>query len=149
MGADEVATYRAVRLRALSVDPGAFRSTLEQESASSDEVWRARLAGFNGGPGVVVIDEVEDEVRGMVGVGLAAERGVAVLWGMWVAPEARGQGSGRALLGAALDAARSLGATTVELEVVDGNDEATHMYERAGFVDVGAGDVAGERRMRR
>jgi ribosomal protein S18 acetylase RimI-like enzyme len=59
------------------------------------------------------------------------------LYGLWVEPEARGNGIGLALTGAVLDWARSCGARVVFLFVVAGNFEALALYRRAGFAETG------------
>jgi carbonic anhydrase len=71
--------------------------------------------------------------RGVVGVSLTGR--AAELKRMYVQPAARGLGLGRALLLAAIDAARELGATRLWLEtspVLMGR--AVHLYRDAGFV---------------
>ncbi len=55
-----------------------------------------------------------------------------------VAPDARRQGLGAALLGAVIEAARHAGAQRLFLEVGMDNPEARALYERAGFSQVGA-----------
>jgi ribosomal-protein-alanine N-acetyltransferase len=57
---------------------------------------------------------------------------------MAVRPGARGKGLGRALLQAAIDKARSLGAATMFLEVGADNPHALALYAGLGFVKVGA-----------
>ena len=52
---------------------------------------------------------------------------------MYVAPQARGRGVGRALLGALLDAARELGFARVCLETGERMPEALALYRAAGF----------------
>jgi GNAT superfamily N-acetyltransferase len=52
---------------------------------------------------------------------------------MWVAPDARRAGVGRALLDAIDDWARPWGARQVVLWVVAGNDRALDFYRRLGF----------------
>ena len=67
----------------------------------------------------------------------------AVLWGMYVHPDARGRGHGAALLAAAVTHARSLdGVTHLHLSVADTAVEARRLYERAGFVRWGTEPVA-------
>jgi ribosomal protein S18 acetylase RimI-like enzyme len=53
--------------------------------------------------------------------------------GIFVAPEARGQGVGTELLAAVSAEARRRGYAEVRLDVVDGNDRARALYEREGF----------------
>lgn len=54
-----------------------------------------------------------------------------------VAPEARGLGVGAALLDAAVGDARTLGATTMFLEVREGNSAARRLYASRGFTEIG------------
>jgi GNAT superfamily N-acetyltransferase len=56
---------------------------------------------------------------------------------MGVAPPARGSGLGRALLGAVMGWARSVGAARVVLAVRDGVPHAASLYESAGFAVTG------------
>jgi GNAT superfamily N-acetyltransferase len=55
---------------------------------------------------------------------------------MYVAPEARGRGIGRALLGGLLDAARELGYARVRLETGNRQHEAVALYRSAGFTTI-------------
>ncbi|HKI58800.1 MAG TPA: GNAT family N-acetyltransferase [Trueperaceae bacterium] len=57
----------------------------------------------------------------------------ADLYGLYVAPRARGTGVGRALVRAAVRAANELGAERLELAVTACNAPARHLYEAAGF----------------
>lgn len=55
-------------------------------------------------------------------------------------PAERGRGYGAALVGLAIESARSLGATRVALNVIADNAPAIATYERAGFQQLPAGD---------
>jgi ribosomal protein S18 acetylase RimI-like enzyme len=59
----------------------------------------------------------------------------AYLEELYVIPERRGQGLGRALLEAAMDAARDAGATHMDLGTSEGDREARSLYESAGFTN--------------
>jgi GNAT superfamily N-acetyltransferase len=61
---------------------------------------------------------------------------------LFVAPEHRGAGIGRALLDAVSDKARSLSCAKVTLEVYE-NNPARRLYEAAGFSQPGSGEPAG------
>ena len=50
-----------------------------------------------------------------------------------VAPRSQGRGVGRQLLEALLDEARRRECAQIFLEVLDGNDSALALYDRAGF----------------
>jgi GNAT superfamily N-acetyltransferase len=127
--------FRAIRLRALQSDPDAFRSTYEVEAAYDDDAWRDFLAPDTGGR--VFIAESRGEPVGITGVRAADGPDSAILWGMWVSPDARGSGVGRALVEAAVEWARISGAGDVILEVAQGNEAAKRLYTRCGFQDIG------------
>src|SRR3954447_3751655 len=56
---------------------------------------------------------------------------------MYVVPEARGKGIGRALLAALEDAARSLGYAVARLDSGDRQAGAVHLYRTAGYAAIG------------
>lgn len=62
---------------------------------------------------------------------------VTQVHGVWVAPEARGQGLGAAGMAAVVDYARANFAPVVSLYVNSYNTTALHVYERVGFTQVG------------
>lgn len=66
---------------------------------------------------------------------LWSESADAYLEELYVAPERRGQGLGRALLGAVLGAARAAGASRIELNTSEDDGAARALYERCGFTD--------------
>lgn len=71
------------------------------------------------------------------GAEFAAEPGVAHLYAMWVAPDARGAGVGRALVEAVAAWARYRGCGRVVLFVTETNQRARGFYEACGFADTG------------
>jgi ribosomal protein S18 acetylase RimI-like enzyme len=54
---------------------------------------------------------------------------------LYVVPDRRGEGLGRALLDAALDAAREAGAPHIELTTSEDDTEALALYESSGFTN--------------
>lgn len=147
---DEWLDWRALRLAALAEAPEAFGSTVSDWSGPLDteERWRARLRDVAHN----VVAEVDGSPVGMVS-GIEPHEGAAELISLWVAPSARGLGVGDALIEDVVGWARAHGASTLLLDVRDGNDVAIALYVRHGFCDVGATpDDAGEppeRRMTR
>jgi len=60
----------------------------------------------------------------------------ACLEELWVRPELRGRGLGRALLEAAMDLARELGADRMDLNTSVTDEAARALYERCGFTNL-------------
>jgi ribosomal protein S18 acetylase RimI-like enzyme len=134
--AADAVEFQALRLRALRENPEAFGSTYAEEADRAPEATAARLAD----PAGVVLGAAARPGGPLVGVvgcyreGGRKRRHVAVIWGMFVAPEARGRGAGRALLEAAV--ARVAGWDGVEqvtLTVVPENAAARSLYLARGF----------------
>ena len=65
--------------------------------------------------------------------GVVEQGGGAEVISMWVAPESRGLGLGRALLERAAAWARARGHLRLRLHVVRGNQAAAGLYEAFGF----------------
>ncbi len=124
---------RAIRLRALEDAPKAFGSTLEEVRARPRESWTEQLMSLP--TFVAVRDGVDVGVVRYAPNGNASEEGTLV--SLWVAPDARGQGVGEALIDACVTLARSRGVGQLSLDVGDDNAAAIALYERKGFVPTG------------
>lgn len=135
---DEWRAVRDLRLRALASDPDAFGGTLAEATARPDAEWQERLASDDH---VTFVAETDDVAGGLIGmaVGVPAEDrpGIAALHGMWVEPQARGQGTGAALMDAVESWARSAGYHTIGLGVTTTNASAIRLYTSRGYADVG------------
>jgi len=142
---DEVEAYRDVRLRALRLAPYAFSTTFEEASTRSDEEWReftgrlatsAQMAGF-------ALDRGDGNFGGLVSVRVEAEVGEAgeVSEGevnqMWLDEDLRGGDWGRALLDACEHFAADAGLERLTLWVAEGNERASRLYARCGYVPTG------------
>jgi len=127
-GPDDWELLRELRRRVLNTDPDAFGSTLELEQGYDETAWRARLER-----GHSVFATLGEEYVGLGG-SFEDEPGSRMVVSMWVAPEMRERGIGRAILDAVLAEAAG---STIRLWVADGNSAARRLYERAGFVDTG------------
>ena len=137
--ADEWPTLKEFRLRALADAPDAFGSTLDRESADPDAQWQ-RLArqGADGTDFLVAVAAEADVWAGMAWGHLPEdEPGAARLYAMWVDPERRGRGHGRALVEHVAAWARERGATELQLRVAAGNTAAAALYGAAGFRETG------------
>ena len=141
---DDAASYWALRLRALREEPEAFGSSYEEskERPLADAVERLRAASAKGD---FTLGAFEDGERGDPGerlVGIVAfvrapgkkNRHIGDIFSMYVAPEARGKGYGRALVEALIARARTLdGLEQLILAVVTTNAAATALYRALGF----------------
>lgn len=143
--ADDWAAWRAMRQRALSEDPQSFASSTAMWTGDDDveHRWRGRIAGAHS---CFLAHRVGEPVA-MVAVDEDDATGELVLASMWVRPEVRREGVGRALVLAVLEAA---GGRPVRLRVIDGNAAAAATYAEAGFeLQDAPPDAEGCRTMRR
>lgn len=126
---------RGVRLRALETDPSSFGSTYEREAAFADEVWEERISRSAGGDDATTLIAF----RAGEAVGLVSafrdddEPHLFDVVGMWVAPEARGEGIGRRLLKEVEAWIGACGGTEVRLSVTNEAAAARALYASAGY----------------
>ena len=85
----------------------------------------------------LLVRSATGEAVGVVGVRRFDDTS-AELKRMYVAPAARGSGTGRALGAAAVAAARELGYQRLLLDTVDAMAPAIELYRRLGFVEIDA-----------
>lgn len=138
--AGDAAAYQALRLHGLRESPAAFGSTYENEAGIPLEEIAEHLARGAGGEDVI-LGAFDDDGGALVGLA-GLRRGTSLktrhrggVWGMYVAPEARGRGVGRALVSALIAHARALqGVERLVLGVESGNDAARALYHACGFV---------------
>lgn len=133
---DDWESHRNIRLEMLKEAPDAFWFTYADEAVYDEADWRERIEGA-----WLVQARDGEGVLGSAGLGShwEPERATtATLFGMYVAPRARGRGVGEALVVAVLDEARRRGKGEVVLEVASNNASAIALYERCGFVRTGA-----------
>jgi len=137
----EWAAWRELRLRALVDSPDAFGETLEGAHARDEAAWISATAVD--AARVVLVAE-----RAGTRIGMAVARVApddtrrAHLSAMWVAPEARRTGVGRALVDAAMRWARFAGAGTLVLKVTERAPDAASLYRALGFADTGTLEAA-------
>ncbi len=134
---EDAATWLALRLRALHDHPRAFLASVAEDERLGVAGVAERLAQPPD-RAMVIGAFVGDLLSGMVGVYRDQRdktRHRATLWGMYVAPSARRCGLGRALVAAAIDAARAMpGVERLSLSVDTVNLPAKALYESMGFV---------------
>jgi len=124
---------RDLRLRALADSPDAFAGTLPSEQQLTDGEWKRRLERTDAVMFIAATNKGKDV--GMA-VGAPYEDG-AGLFAMWVAPEARGDGIGGALVDAVIGWARQHGHAAIRLDVGHYNRPAIALYESRGFAATG------------
>jgi ribosomal protein S18 acetylase RimI-like enzyme len=82
----------------------------------------------------------EADVAGFISLGRCRDEGAPAdqgeIWALYAAPQAWGQGVGRALLESAIDALRATGMKSVLLWVLGQNERGIRFYERCGFTPV-------------
>jgi RimJ/RimL family protein N-acetyltransferase len=132
---DDADALIALRRQALESEPLAFAASVEDDPGLSIDFVRTALADDR--EGVVFGHFKGSDLTGMVGMVRNAKtkrRHIATIWGMYVAPAARGAGAARALLEAAVAHARQWpGVEQLQLSVADTALPARRLYERAGF----------------
>ncbi|MBV8049300.1 MAG: GNAT family N-acetyltransferase [Paludibacterium sp.] len=132
---EDTAAYRALRLAALATDPVSFHSYPDEEGAMSEAQFAARLTEppCEGVFGAFV----DGRLLGVAGLVGSPRRKLAhklTLVGVYVTPDARGQGLARRLAEAAIARAKSLpGITRLLLGVHGTNHAAIALYRSLGF----------------
>ncbi|MGC4191106.1 MAG: GNAT family N-acetyltransferase [Thermomicrobiales bacterium] len=140
--AETFPAWRSLRLRALKEHPDTFGASWEWYAGLSEAESRDHFASRQGPRSQVWGAFAEDgTVLGIAG--LACETGPkemhrAYIWGVYVAPEARGLHIGQRLIAEAIAFARSIaGVLQIHLAVTSHNEPARRLYERMGFVTYG------------
>lgn len=135
----DAASYRDLRLFALQEAPEAFASSYERESAQALDFFRDRLSQEHGR---FVLGAFSGAA--LVGVvGMYRDPGLKVrhrghIWGMYVHPDQRKGGVGRALLTEAIARTRAVeGVELLDLGVGSENTPALALYRALGFVSTG------------
>lgn len=122
---------KALRLAALAEAPHAFGSTFEHEEAFSDARWEEVARS------TIFVALSDGELVGMAAAQRHDVPGVIRVWGMWVRPDRRRLGLGRALLQALVGWARMEKADRIRLGVSESNRPAHELYRTEGFIPTG------------
>ena len=135
----DATALRTLRLAALLESPTSFAGSLNDEAAQPLSDTEQRLMPRDGS--AVLGAFVNDALVGSIGIKrerMAKLTHKAGLWGMFVAPEHRGEGIARMLVTEALNVAKSFGGVRqVMLYVNAVNANAIALYESMGFVTYG------------
>lgn len=132
---DDLELVKQLRLEALKSAPEAFASRYEDEVRMTQAEWEARIhSNAEGVDTKAFLAERNDRGVGLVvGVWGGDEARRAEIVSLFVSPDARGTGLGRALISAVVEWARGRGAVQVSLRVGVENTPARRLYEAAGF----------------
>jgi RimJ/RimL family protein N-acetyltransferase len=143
---EDAPALRTLMLRGYRQHPDAFTSSYAERAAQPPDWWAWRLV-----PGERSAERIfgaldDGRLIGAAGWRREAREQAAhraELFGMVVAPDARGRGVGRAIVEALLaDMLATPGMLTVTLTVTDGNVAAERLYARCGFVRCGLEPMA-------
>ncbi len=130
LGVDDWQLYKKVRLAALDESPDAFVASYDAESAETEDFWRQRMVRSQR-----LLAERDGQALGVVSLGESDDGNpdTAQLFGLWVAPQARGTGVASALVRAGADAALSQGRTQLAYWVGTDNGRAVAFASGFGF----------------
>lgn len=130
LGEEDWQQYRDIRLAALQQAPEAFVATRAQEEAFDEQMWRERLRRSRR-----LVAQRDGSPLGVVSLGQAEEPDdhTGELFGLWVAPEARGTGVAWKLVEAGADQARQDGRSQLGYWVGTDNGRAVAFASSFGF----------------
>ncbi|MDN4494727.1 GNAT family N-acetyltransferase [Ureibacillus aquaedulcis] len=132
--------YQALRLRALQTDAESFGSTYEREVHFTIEVIQERIRQAEDRYVLGAFQE-DGSLVGVVRFMRATDRKSrhkGDIYGMYVAPEVRGQGVGKKLLVEVITRAKEFdGVEQIHLQVVTKNASAKKLYMSLGFETYG------------
>lgn len=131
---DDWAEYRAFRIAAATESPHAFGATPEDMAKRPDRSWRALLDAHRDPDGIALV--AVDEVRWIGVMRAHVEDGVAWVYSVYVAPDARRAGVASKLMNQLLDWSAQH-APAAMLHVGEVNERARRLYERFGFAPTG------------
>jgi RimJ/RimL family protein N-acetyltransferase len=128
--------FYALRLRCMAEAYDYFRSSVADIERDGIADCRARLTS----PHVRIVGAFEDGV--LIGIGGITREArdkldhKALLWGMFVSPDAAGRGIGQAIVAALIAEAQGF-VRSLHLTLVANNTRARALYERCGFTVYG------------
>ena len=132
--------YKSLRLKSLLDSPDSFSATYSHESTYCDEEWRNKLG--SSGKAAFVCPLVA--FSGISASGLAwgiihkESDNHANVYQMWVSPEFRGHGIGKALLQRIMLWSREKERSCIHLGATTTNIAAIELYKSVGFRAVGS-----------
>ena len=137
LGEEDWREFKAIRLAALRDSPDAFAASADDEEGFEEDFWRLRVRRSTRLVAVRLDSDsqAEGQAVGVVslGQGKDEEGRVAEIFGLWVAPDARGTGVATKLVEASAERARRDGRTHVSYWVGTDNGRAVAFASGIGF----------------
>jgi ribosomal protein S18 acetylase RimI-like enzyme len=137
LGEDDWREFKAIRLAALRDSPDAFAASVDDEEGFEEDFWRLRVRRSTRLVAVRLTGDgqAEGQAVGVVslGQGKDEEGRVAEIFGLWVAPDARGTGVATKLVEASAERAKRDGRTHVSYWVGTDNGRAVAFASGIGF----------------
>jgi ribosomal protein S18 acetylase RimI-like enzyme len=138
--ADDAETWWHLRLEMLRNDPESFADSAEEHEKTTIEAARKRLAGGDPRENFVVGVFEEGTLTGTAGFfrrRYNKERHKGHIWGVYVRPESRGKGAGRALMREIIRRAREIKGLEQITLVASAHLPAQKLYKACGFESYG------------
>ena len=138
---EDAASFRALRLRALETDPGAFPGSLDEYNDELLSITGMDLSRKRGSSDDILLGAFMEQLVGTVGI--ERERSTKLrhkgrLWGTYVQPERRRLGIGRLLLSAVLEEVdhHMPGLEQIHADVSTFNLHAQQLLSAVGFIEL-------------
>lgn len=136
---EDASEYVAIRREMLQDAPWAFLASEAQDRGCDVEKVKVSLARDD-----AAIVGVRDNGKLVAVAGVVREeplkrRHIAMIWGVYVTPAARGRGHARAVVSRAMEVARSwAGIASIHLAVNQNAPAARRLYQSLGFIEWGS-----------
>lgn len=135
---EDAPDYVAIRREMLQDAPWAFLASASQDRGCDVEKVRVSLAREDASIVGVRDGGKLAGVAGVIREEALKRRHIAMIWGVYVTPAARGRGCARAVVSRAVEVARSWpGIASIHLAVNANAPEAKRLYDSLGFVEWG------------
>lgn len=141
LGPNDANRYMVLRKRMLADSPWAFSASPDDDIALDSAFLRSALAQSDNA--IIAIESDVDTTSLVAAAGIYRGKHPkfshrARLWGIFVHPDHRGRGLGRAVTSAALDLARTWnGVEHIDVGASENSPAALHIYQSLGFIEWG------------